>query len=284
MDNNFNEISRKINISKKLREIGIYPYVALKGEKGDKGDTGDGLNILNNYDTYDEFISKHPIGNPSDCYSVNGVLYIWDSEGNCWNEMCSIAGEKGDKGDKGDKGEKGDQGDIGPIGPSGPKGDKGDKGDQGDVGPTGPKGSLGPTSYDVITFASYADTNSAGVSNINTMRIIPGMSDIIQIYDNTGISVLRTGVFEITLCGRISGVSNTSGGKFYLYDSTNDTKISDLEFVLDKGSTSDMDFCEVNVTDIYASSKLQLKTEIIGDATNDIKFSMMNILIKGYKM
>ena len=37
------------------------------------------------------------------------------------------------------------------------------------------------------------------------------------------------------------------GGKFYLYNITTGEKNSDLEFVLDKGSTSDMDFSKVNL-------------------------------------
>ena len=51
--------------------------------------------------------------------------------------------------------------------------------------------------------------------------------------------------------GRISGVTNDTRGKFYLYNTTTSEKISDMEFTLNKGSTSDMDFPEVNFADIY---------------------------------
>ncbi len=69
---------------------------------------------------------------------------------------------------------------------------------------------------------------------VTTTRIIPGNSDIISISGNQ-IKVSKTSVFEVTLCGRISGVTNDTGGKFYLYNATTNEKISDMEFVLDKG-------------------------------------------------
>lgn len=160
------------------------------------------------------------------------------------------------------------------LGPTGPKGDKGE------VGPTG---SLGPTSYDAVCFASFKDSNAAGTFMITTTRIIPGNSDILSISGNQ-IKVSRTSAFEITLCGRISGVTNDTSGKFYLYNTTTSEKISDLEFVLDKGSTSDMDFSEVNFADIYTEGNLEVRTEIIGDDTGNISFSMINVILKSYKL
>ena len=186
-------------------------------------------------------------------------------------------GPRGDKGDPGDVGPKGDKGDPGP------KGDKGDPGEKGEAGPAGPQGSLGPTSYDAVCFASFKDSNNSGTSTITTTRVIPGLSDIISVTNNQ-INILRTSVFEITLCGRISGVTNDSGGKFYLYNTTTNEKISDMEFVLDKGNTSDMDFSEVNFADIYTGGKLEVKTEVIGNDTGNVTFSMINVIIKSYKL
>ncbi len=148
---------------------------------------------------------------------------------------------------------------------------------------TGPRGTLGPTSYDAVCFSSFKDTNSAGTSIITTTRIIPGNSDIISITGNK-INILRTSVFEITLCGRISGVTNDTGGKFYLYNTATGEKISDMEFVLDKGNTSDMDFSEVNFVDIYTGGSLEVRTEIIGNDTGNISFSMINVILKSYKL
>lgn len=164
--------------------------------------------------------------------------------------------------------------------PKGPKGDIGPTGPKGDIGPTG---TLGPTSYNVICFASFKDSNTTGTSTITTTRIIPGVSDIISISGNQ-IKVMKTSVLEITLCGRISGVTNDTAGKFYLYNTTTGEKISDMEFVLDKGNTSDMDFSEVNFADVYAGGNLEVRTEIIGNDTGNISFSMINVILKSYVM
>lgn len=80
-------------------------------------------------------------------------------------------------------------------------------------GDTGPIGSLVLTSYDAVCFASFKDSTTVGTSTITTTRIIPGNSDILSISGNQ-IKVLRTSVFEITLCGRISGVTNDTGVSF----------------------------------------------------------------------
>ncbi len=72
-------------------------------------------------------------------------------------------------------------------------------------------------------------------------RIIPGNSDIISISGNQ-IKVSRTSVFEITLCGRISDVTNDTGGN------------------------------------------LEVRIEIIGNDTGNISFSMVNIILKSYKL
>lgn len=204
-------------------------------------------------------------------------------------------GQKGDKGDtglKGDKGEKGDigpqgeKGETGPIGPQGKQGIAGPPGIEGKIGPTGPQGpqgTLGPTSYNAVCFSSFKDTTNAGTMTVTTTRIIPGNSDIISISGNQ-IKVSKTSVFEVTLCGRISGVTNDTGGKFYLYNATTNEKISDMEFVLDKGTTSDMDFSEVNFVDVYAGGNLEIRTEVIGNDTGNISFSMVNVILKRYNL
>ena len=108
------------------------------GAKGDTGATGTGITIKGSYDTYEELIHDHPTGNVGDSYLVNGSLYVWN--GNTWQNVGSIKGEKGDtgsqgvKGDTGDTGPQGVKGDTGTTGATGSKGDKGDKGDTGATG------------------------------------------------------------------------------------------------------------------------------------------------------
>lgn len=123
------------------------------GATGDTGATGAGLTIKGSYDTYEELINEHPTGNDSDCYLVNGSLYVWN--GNTWENIGNIKGDTGDVGPKGDTGAKGDTGVKGDTGDAftfedftpeqlaslkGPKGDAGDKGQTGNKGDTGASG------------------------------------------------------------------------------------------------------------------------------------------------
>ena len=57
-----------------------------------------------------------------------------------------------------------------------------------------------------------------------------------------------------------------------------------MEFILDKGNTSDMDFSEVNFADIYAGGNLEVRTEITGDTSGNVSFSMINVILKSYKL
>lgn len=45
-----------------------------------------------------------------------------------------------------------------------------------------------------------------------------------------------------------------------------------------------MDFSEVNFADVYAGGTLEVRTEIIGDDTGSVTFSMINIILKRYKL
>ena len=119
------------------------------GAKGDTGATGTGITIKGSYDTYEELIHDHPTGNVGDSYLVNGSLYVWN--GNAWENVGSIKGEKGDtgsqgvKGDTGDTGPQGVKGDTGATGATGATGSKGDKGDTGETGAQGIQGVKGDT-------------------------------------------------------------------------------------------------------------------------------------------
>lgn len=299
-----------IKTRKMLHNIGIHNLI---GPTGPKGDTGTGLNIHGSYNSEEDLKKEHPTGNDGDCYIINGMLYIWDTNNNLWNNIGNIKGPTGPKGDKGDTGPtglKGDKGDTGPmglpgemgkIGPTGPKGETGEKGEKGDTGlkgdtgekgdigptgptgPTGPKGSASPTGYDAIAFISLMDTKNEGAVQFGNGRIIPNNSEYIAIENGTDIVIKKSSTFEIVLCGRISGVTQTTGASFALVDKDTGDTISDLILNLNMGSTSDMDFSEMTVVDI-SPSRLQIKTTITGDKSGEINFTLMNILIKSYTM
>lgn len=78
-----------------------------KGEDGQDGQDGTGIRILGKYPTLEALKKAHPTGNVGDCYTVNGVLYVWSVAQNDWIDAGGIKGEKGDKGDTGSKGDTG---------------------------------------------------------------------------------------------------------------------------------------------------------------------------------
>ena len=93
------------------------------GATGGTGATGTATTIKGSYNTYHELIAAHPTGNQGDSYIVNGSLYVWN--GNDWENIGNIKGEKGDTGSTGPKGD---------TGATGPKGDTGDTGATGATG------------------------------------------------------------------------------------------------------------------------------------------------------
>ena len=258
-------------IREKLYNSGMYPMI------GPTGPRGKGIEILDSYDTYEELLEKHPKGNSGNCYLIGDILYIWNQDKKEWMATESIKGPTGPSGIQGPKGDIGPKGDKGDIGPTGPKGE------QGEIGPTGPKGNMGPTSYSTIGFIRYASTTESTDAYIYTYRIIPGTANIIQIKNNKDITINNTGLFEITVCGRISGVTTETGGKFSLMNTTTRKDLTDLSFELNKGNTEDMGFSEVAFAEITAPANLRIKTEITGDKnTSNILFSTINVLIIGY--
>lgn len=168
---------------------------------------------------------------------------------------------------------------TGPLGPTGPQGI------QGEIGPTGPTGPRGPASlvgYDAIGFASLMDTKKAGTVLLGNTRIMPGNSEYIAIANGTDIVIKKTSVFEIVLCGRISGVTENTSASFSLVNTTTNDVVSDLLFVLEAGNTPDMNFSEMTVVDILSPASLQVQTTING--SDEISFSEMNVLLKSYNI
>lgn len=301
MNNNIVDKAIENNkIREKLYRAGIFPTLIV----GPTGPKGNGLVIEGSFDTEEDLKKAHPVGKVGDCFLVCGLLYVWDIDDNKWKNVGDIKGPQGERGPKGDKGEtgptgpqgiqgiKGEQGlkgDTGSIGPKGEKGDigptgpKGDTGEKGDTGPIGPTGTMGPTSYDGVAFVSFVDTQKAGVVSLGRSRIIPGNSDIFALENGTDIKIKRTSILEITLCGRISGVTNDNGASFSLQNITAGEMVNDLVFDLEKGTTPDMDFSETNMVDIVGPATLQLQTSIDNPNSSNIKFTYMNIILKSYK-
>lgn len=317
MDEKIKYIMESNEIRNKLYKIGICPVVGPTGPKGDRGDIGP---VGETGISHEIIIDETKTINPDEPAKVqdefnNNTHYL---------TFYIPKGEKGEQGSIGSIGPKGEQGEPGPMGLPGekgiseiiiidktetvepdelakiqddfndnthhltfyiPKGEKGEKGDQGNVGPAGPTGSLGPTSYDVIAFVSYPNTTVAGIALTGASRIIPGITNKISMEGSNSIKINQSGLYEITVCGRISGVTKDIGGAFYLIKSETSEVLTDMSFILSKGNTEDMDFSEISFVDITAPATLQIKTEIDGDTvTSNIEFSSINVLIKGYSV
>lgn len=317
MDEKIKYIMESNEIRNKLYKMGICPVVGPTGPKGDRGDIGP---VGETGISHEIIIDETKTINPDEPAKVqdefnNNTHYL---------TFYIPKGEKGEQGSIGPIGPKGEQGEPGPMGLPGekgiseiiiidktetvesdepakiqddfndnthhltfyiPKGEKGEKGDQGSVGPAGPTGSLGPTSYDVIAFVSYPNTTIAGIALTGASRIIPGITNKISMEGSNSIKINQSGLYEITVCGRISGVTKDIGGAFYLIKSETSEVLTDMSFILSKGNTEDMDFSEISFVDITAPATLQIKTEIDGDtATSNIEFSSINVLIKGYSV
>lgn len=113
---------------------------------------------------------------------------------------------------------------------------------------------------------------------------MPSNSEYIAIAtaNGTDIVIKKTSVFEIVLCGRISGVTENTGASFSLVNTTTNDVVSDLLFMLEAGNTPDMDFSEMTVVDIFGPATLQVQTTING--SDEISFSEMNVLLKSYNI
>ena len=60
--------------------------------------------------------------------------------------------------------------------------------------------------------------------------------------------------------------------------------MSNFTFELKKGNISEMNFSKIKLLEINSPVELQLKTEIENNASSDVTFSDMSILIKKYNL
>ena len=191
-----------------------------------------------------------------------------------------VQGATGPTGPQGEAGIQGLAGEIGPAGPAGEKGEQGEPGPKGDKGDPG----LSEDLYNSLVFVDFPENTVAGIVTTGNSKKVPNTNEYFTINNNRNISLLKEGIYEITLCGKISGVTSTVGASFYLYDATNNKKIDNFSFELKKGNTPEMFFSKVNILETTTPIELQLKTEIENNASSDITFSDMGILIKKHNI
>ena len=188
---------------------------------------------------------------------------------------------------RGMDGIQGPQGPIGPMGLQGEQGIEGPKGEKGDPGEKGEQGEDGTSNdilYNSLFFVDIPETTVAGIAQVGSSKKIPNTDEYFKISESRNINIQQSGTYEITLNGKISGVTSTIGASFYLYDVTNNKKISNSTLQLRKGNISEMTFSKLFLLEVNNLIQLQLRTEIENNQTADITFSDINILIKKYNI
>lgn len=294
MNDKIKEIMQNQRIRERLHSAGLYPVAGVrgpkgptgpKGEQGPKGEPGENgksdaitiegavpVDYDENVDVFDDFydgthhlnfyIPRGKTGMPGKD-GISETISIGNVRAGLPGSEASITDTKEGNNHLLDF--------VLPQGPTGPKGD---------IGPTGPA-KLPPVSYSALVYANYEEQTTAGVIPIRTNRGIPGTTDTFSITTNQQIDLQKSGVFEIILCGRISGVTEDTGATFFLQNTTTGEVVKNLKFELNKGATPDMDFAEMSVVDISAPAQLQVISTINGNS-GTIKFSTITLLIKRY--
>ena len=310
-NDDFEEIRKKIKEEQKRHR---YHYVmgpkGEKGEQGIKGDKGDA----------GEIGPTGPRGSagPASIKIGNVETISFDTNASITNSGTDEDLILDFKIPKGEKGEKGDKGDIGPRGLPGETGrtehisvDETEtinsdeeaqvldtfenmvhhltfyvpKGETGPTGPTGPTGAQAknPAGYESVLFVSFAQANYSKIMTFQEHLDVNNV-DCFTLTDNTNITLNKTGIYEITLCGQISGVDQSHGAIFYL-SNTNGSVIQDLSFEVKAGNTTRMDCSETILTKIDNETTVYVRCGVIGDNnTANVSFENVNLIIKKYNI
>lgn len=249
------------------------------GPKGDKGEDGPATITIGNTTTgeagTDAVVTN--IGTSKDAILSFVIPKGIQGDEGPMGQM----GPKGDTGPKGEQGERGIEGPAGPIGLQGPAGEKGEQGETGPKGDKGDPGSLEPVLYNGSLLVNVSETTVSGIAIFGSTKKIPNTNDYFTI-NGRNVNIQNAGDYEVTLCGKISGVTSAIGASFYLYDATNNKKIDNFIFELKKGNIPEMNFSKVALLETTNPIELQLKTEIDNNDTDNVTFSDIGILIKKY--
>lgn len=306
-------------IKKRIEEINKnIKYLYVQGPKGEKGDKGDkGESSLSTIDIGK--VETVPSDMPAEVTNVgtdeNIILDFKIPRG--FDGIDGLPGEKGEQGIPGPEGPKGEQGIPGEKGEEGPPGPQGDKGISETITIDGtqtiesteeasviddfkdnthhltfniPKGERGPagagagaTSYNAIISVRYADAKDSRALTIKEKTFLPSSTTIFTVPSTINININSTGIYEIMLCGKITGVTQNNGASFYLWNTTTGTIINNLTFSLLEGTTSDMTFSGTTITEVFAPATFQVKTNITNSlSTSDISFTDINLIMKRY--
>lgn len=226
---------------------------------------------------------------------------------------------KGEKGETGPQGPKGEQGEKGEQGDKGEKGDQGPRGLPGEIGisqvitidgtetiepdepaevqddfernihhltfyiPKGEDGLDGISIYEAILHTTYENTTTTKILSIQNEKIIPTINQVFSITNKTDVNINENGTYEITICGKISGINENSSGTFYLFNKDDKVTFNNQVFKLSNTTTSEMNFSNTSLITINTPTTLQIKTDIVEDtAQSPVNIENINLIIKKY--
>ncbi len=302
-DYEYNEIRKRLEAASRLTRF--YAIPGPKGEKGDKGESGMTSVTVGSTET---------VG----CYEEAEVINVGTDENVILNFKIP-RGVDGIPGEKGEPGEQGDKGEQGPQGVPGPQGEKGDTGvsetividstetleptEEASVVdnfidnthhlsfyiPKGEKGNTGAgagvTAYNSIICVRYADASDSRSMTIKEKTFLPDPSSTFSVPSTINIDIKATSIYEITLSGKISGVTQDNGGKFYFVNVTTGEIINNLSFALLEGDTSDMSFSSTVIIQLFAPATFQVKSVITNTlSSSSVSISDVCLIMKRYNV
>lgn len=299
-DFEYEKIRKRIENANKFTRFYVIP--GPKGDVGEKGDSG---------------VANITVGTTETVSSMSSAEVI--NVGTSDNVILNFKIPRGKDGEKGAPGKDGEKGEQGHQGIPGEKGDKGDIGisegividstetiesnldasvvdnfsdnihhlsfyiPKGEKGNTG--AGAGASSYNLVFYASFVDATDSRAMTIKEKTFLPDSSSMITVPSVINIDINVTGIYEITLCGKISGVSADNGGSFYLMNITTGTVINNLNFSLNEGDVTDMTFSGTTITQIFAPATFQVKSMISNDlGTSSVKVYDVCLIIKRYNV
>lgn len=154
---------------------------------------------------------------------------------------------------------------------------------KGEIGPSG--AGVGPTAFNAILYARYKEATDSRALTIQEKIFIPSTTTLYEVPTVTNIDIKTTGIYEITLCGKILGATQDNGGKVFLQNTVTGNIINNLEFELKEGSTENLIFSGMTTTEIFAPATLQVRSNIINDlGASNLTFKDITLTLKRYNM
>lgn len=154
-----------------------------------------------------------------------------------------------------------------------------------------PKGEKGDsasnlaTAYNAIFYAGFNETKESRSLVMREKIFIPDKYDIFNVPTVSSVEIKATGIYEILLCGKISGITEQNGAKVFLLNTTTGEVINNLSFEIKEGLTNELTFSGTTITQLFAPASFEVKASIINDPVGtNITFSSVTLIMKKYNI